>query len=62
MTLPNGSRGLTAYDASFVALAEAEGIKLITDDQLILSVAPAATLALSKTIRAPTLKCSLRLE
>jgi predicted nucleic acid-binding protein len=33
-------RGLTAYDACYVALAAAEAIPLITDDELILSTAP----------------------
>lgn len=41
------ARGLTAYDASYVALAEAEAIDLITDDRLILAIAPAAARALS---------------
>lgn len=35
------SRGLTAYDAAYVALAETRGLPLITDDQRIISVAPA---------------------
>jgi predicted nucleic acid-binding protein len=30
-------RGLTAYDAAYVALAEAEDIPLVTDDELIIS-------------------------
>jgi len=33
------ARGLTAYDASYVALAEARGRPLITDDDAILSLA-----------------------
>jgi len=33
------ARGLTAYDASYVALAEARGVDLVTDDAAILSVA-----------------------
>ena len=41
------ARGLTAHDASYVALAEAEGIKLITDDQRILTVATNVSVALS---------------
>ncbi|MDQ2908515.1 MAG: type II toxin-antitoxin system VapC family toxin [Candidatus Eremiobacteraeota bacterium] len=41
------ARGLTAYDASYVALAESEEIQLITDDQVILAVAPGAALALA---------------
>ena len=32
-------RGLTAYDAAYVAVAETAGIELITDDQRILGVA-----------------------
>jgi predicted nucleic acid-binding protein len=32
-------RGLTAYDAAYVAVAETAGIELITDDERILSVA-----------------------
>lgn len=34
------SRGLTAYDSAYVALAENLGLPLITDDELILAVAP----------------------
>jgi predicted nucleic acid-binding protein len=34
------ARGLTAYDASYVALAEAEGIDLVTDDAQIPMLAP----------------------
>lgn len=34
------ARGLTAYDAAYVALAEQEAIRLVTDDDLILAVAP----------------------
>jgi predicted nucleic acid-binding protein len=33
------ARGLTAYDAAYVALAEAGGVQLVTDDDLILQVA-----------------------
>jgi predicted nucleic acid-binding protein len=33
-------RGLTAYDAAYVALAEDEGVPLITADRQILTVAP----------------------
>jgi predicted nucleic acid-binding protein len=32
--------GLTAYDAAYVALAEQEAIRLVTDDDLILELAP----------------------
>ena len=35
------ARGLTAYDAAYVAVAEAAGVPLITDDDQIVSVAPA---------------------
>lgn len=41
------ARGLSAYDAAYVALSEAEAIPLITDDELILRVAPKVALALS---------------
>ncbi len=34
------ARGLSAYDASYVALAESESLKLITDDGAILKIAP----------------------
>jgi predicted nucleic acid-binding protein len=34
------SKGLTAYDASYVALAESRGVNLITTDDKLLSVAP----------------------
>jgi predicted nucleic acid-binding protein len=33
------ARGLTAYDAAYVAVAEAQGTELVTDDDLILDVA-----------------------
>jgi predicted nucleic acid-binding protein len=33
------ARGLTAYDAAYVALAEADGTRLFTDDDLIVTVA-----------------------
>jgi len=41
------ARGLTAYDASYVALAQSGGMKLITDDRVILAAAPGAALTLS---------------
>ena len=41
------ARGLTAYDAAYVALAEAEVLRLITDDDLIVSVAPEIAVALA---------------
>jgi predicted nucleic acid-binding protein len=34
------ARGLTAYDATYVALAESEALKLVTDDRAILKIAP----------------------
>lgn len=41
------ARGLTAYDAAYVALAEAEALRFITDDELILTVAPRIATALA---------------
>jgi predicted nucleic acid-binding protein len=41
------ARGLTAYDAAYVALAEAEKIRLVTDDDLVVTVAPAVATALA---------------
>ena len=43
------ARGLTAYDASYVALAEARATTLITDDDLIVTVAGAFATALAET-------------
>jgi predicted nucleic acid-binding protein len=45
------ARGLTAYDAAYVAVAEAATIELVTDDELILVTAPgvATPLADEKT-------------
>jgi predicted nucleic acid-binding protein len=37
------ARGLTAYDAAYVAVAETSGAPLVTDDELIASVADVAT-------------------
>lgn len=34
------ARGLTAYDSTYVALAEDQGVQLLTDDRQILDVAP----------------------
>ena len=34
------ARGLTAYDAAYVAVAEAAGVGLVTDDGLVLAAAP----------------------
>jgi predicted nucleic acid-binding protein len=41
------ARGLTAYDAAYVALAEAESIRLVTDDAWVLAAAPGIAIALS---------------
>ena len=41
------ARGLTAYDAAYVALAETEAIRLVTDDDLIVRVARRIAVALS---------------
>jgi predicted nucleic acid-binding protein len=34
------ARGLTAYDAAYVALAEERGLALVTDDETIIELAP----------------------
>jgi predicted nucleic acid-binding protein len=39
--------GLTSYDAAYVAVAEALGLRLVTADQLILTRAPAVARALA---------------
>lgn len=39
--------GLTAYDASYVAVAERAGVELITDDAEIVRVAPEFAIALA---------------
>lgn len=41
------ARGLTAYDAAYVAAAEHTGVELITDDAEIVRVAPALAVALA---------------
>jgi predicted nucleic acid-binding protein len=40
------SRGLTAYDAAYVAAAEHAGVHLITDDDEIVRIAPSIATAL----------------
>lgn len=39
--------GLTAYDATYVALAEATGCRVVTTDAQMLAAAPALTVALA---------------
>jgi len=41
------AHGLTAYDAAYVALADAEAIRLVTDDDLIVATAPQIATALA---------------
>jgi predicted nucleic acid-binding protein len=41
------ARGLTAYDAAYVAVAEADGTRLVTDDDLIVTVAGEIATALA---------------
>ena len=41
------AKGLTAYDAAYVALAEAEGLELITDDELVVALAPQVAVGLA---------------
>jgi predicted nucleic acid-binding protein len=43
------ARGLTSYDAAYVALAEGRGIPLITDDDLVVAVADDVATALTET-------------
>lgn len=43
--------GLTAYDATYVALAEAEGVRVVTDDDRILALAPEVAVPLSRVDR-----------
>jgi predicted nucleic acid-binding protein len=38
--------GLTAYDAAYVAVADAEAIRLVTDDDRIVAAAPEVAVAL----------------
>jgi predicted nucleic acid-binding protein len=40
------AQGLTAYDAAYVALAEEEGIRLVTDDDAVVAAAPGIATAL----------------
>jgi predicted nucleic acid-binding protein len=40
-------RGLTAYDAAYVAVAEAAGIELVTDDEHVLNVASGVAIPLA---------------
>jgi predicted nucleic acid-binding protein len=42
------ARGLTAYDAAYVAVAEQTGARLITDDDEIIRVAPGLTTSLGR--------------
>jgi len=44
------ARGLTAYDAAYVALAEAESMPLVTDDELVLAVAAGIAVGLSEQL------------
>ncbi len=46
-------RGLTAYDAAYVALAEALGIPLVTDDDLIVEVARRIAAPLGQIAESP---------
>ena len=41
------ARGLTAYDAAYVAVAEAAAVRLVTDDELVFAVAPEVAYALA---------------
>jgi predicted nucleic acid-binding protein len=41
------AQGLTAYDAAYVALADAEAMRLVTDDDSIVAAAPEVAVALT---------------
>ena len=43
------ARGLTAYDAAYVAVAEANNVALVTDDDLIVATAGEIATALAST-------------
>ena len=43
------ARGLTAYDAAYVAVAEAQSVPLVTDDDSIVAIAPNIAVALAVT-------------
>lgn len=43
------SRGLTAYDAAYVVVAEAVGARLVTDDDLVVRIAPDVAQPLAAT-------------
>jgi predicted nucleic acid-binding protein len=45
------ARGLTAYDATYVALAQARGTPLITDDEFVVATAGEVASALADTNR-----------
>ena len=45
------ARGLTAYDAAYVAIAEMEAVALVTDDDLVLAVAPEIATPLGEALR-----------
>lgn len=47
------AKGLTAYDAAYVAVAEAAGVTLITDDELIVELAPEHSQALNEWAAEP---------
>ena len=47
------ARGLTAYDAAYVAVAEQAGAELISDDEQIVRVAPKLTTTLAEAATAP---------
>jgi predicted nucleic acid-binding protein len=43
------ARGLTAYDAAYVAVAETQSVPLVTDDDSIVAIAPNIAVALAVT-------------
>ena len=45
------AQGLTAYDAAYVAVAETAAVKLVTDDERILAVAPQVAVPLARYVK-----------
>lgn len=48
------ARGLTAYDAAYVAVADRLGVRLVSDDERVIAIAPAIVLPLASYGRSAT--------